>query len=100
MAKKKIAVVGYGTIGERIADGVHEQDDMELAGVVDVMASLPVRALSESGKPYPVFCGRKENVDDMTKAGIRVAGTIDDLLPYPIDVIAFSILNHSYCTCD
>ena len=79
MAKKRIAVVGYGTIGERCADAVSQQDDMELAGVVDVAASLPIRALSESGRDYPIFCGR-ENVDDMKKAGVRLAGTVDDLL--------------------
>ena len=36
MAKVKIGVVGYGTIGERCADGVARQDDMELVGVADV----------------------------------------------------------------
>lgn len=87
MAKKKIAIVGYGTIGERCADGVSMQDDMELTGVVDVAASLPIRALSESGRKYPIFCGRKENVDDMKKAGVKLAGTIDDLLPHVDAVI-------------
>ena len=81
MAKKKVAVVGYGTIGERIADGIFMQDDMELAGVVDVQASLPVRALVESDKKYPIFCGSKDKVDDMKKSGITLAGIIDDLLP-------------------
>jgi glyceraldehyde-3-phosphate dehydrogenase (NAD(P)) len=33
MAKAKIAVNGYGTIGKRVADAVRAQDDMEVVGV-------------------------------------------------------------------
>lgn len=80
MSKKRIAVVGYGTIGERIADGIARQDDMELAGVVDVAATLPVRALVESGKGYPIFCALKEKVGDMKNSGIPVKGLLEDLL--------------------
>ena len=82
MAKKKarIGVVGYGTIGERCADGVDMQDDMELVGVVDVAPSLPVRALVESGKGYPIFCGLKDKVKDLRAAGVKVAGLIEDML--------------------
>ena len=76
----KIGVVGYGTIGERIADGVAMQDDMQLVGVADIAPSLPVRALVESGKAYPIFCGYEEAVPDLTDAGIPVAGLLDDLL--------------------
>jgi glyceraldehyde-3-phosphate dehydrogenase (NAD(P)) len=81
MAKKRVAVVGYGTIGERIADGVVEQDDMELAGVVDVAPTLPVRALAESGKNYPVYCAIPEKISDLENAGIKIEGSWDKLLP-------------------
>ena len=30
----KVGIVGYGTIGRRVADAVAIQDDMELVGVV------------------------------------------------------------------
>ena len=53
----KIGIVRYGTIGERIADGIAKQGDMELVGVVDVAPALPVRALVESGRGYPIYCG-------------------------------------------
>lgn len=33
MAKAKIAVNGYGTIGKRVADAVRAQDDMEVVGI-------------------------------------------------------------------
>ena len=80
MAKAKIGVVGYGTIGERCADGVAAQDDMDLLGVVDVAASLPVRALQESKRDYPIYCGIKENIPQLQDAGIDVKGTVEELL--------------------
>jgi glyceraldehyde-3-phosphate dehydrogenase (NAD(P)) len=85
--KAKIGVVGYGTIGERIADGVAMQDDMELVGVVDVAPTLPVRALVESGKGYPIFCAYQEAVADLEAAGVKVAGLLDDLLQ-ELDMVA------------
>ncbi len=33
MAKVRVGVAGYGTIGQRLADGVALQEDMELVGV-------------------------------------------------------------------
>jgi len=33
----RVAVNGYGVIGKRVADALSFQDDMELAGVVDVV---------------------------------------------------------------
>ena len=55
MSKPKVGVVGYGTIGSRLADGAARQGDMELVGVVDLAPTLPVRALYESGMPYRLF---------------------------------------------
>ena len=36
MKKVKVGVAGYGVIGQRLADGVAMQGDMELVGVADV----------------------------------------------------------------
>jgi glyceraldehyde-3-phosphate dehydrogenase (NAD(P)) len=76
----KIGVIGFGTIGERLADGIASQEDMELVGVADVAPGLPVRALVESGRGYPVYCSLPENIPTMEEAGIPIAGTLDDLL--------------------
>jgi glyceraldehyde-3-phosphate dehydrogenase (NAD(P)) len=76
----KIGVVGYGTIGERLADGVAKQKDMELLGVVDVAPTLPVRALVEAGRGYPIYCSFPDRIHGMEAAGIPVTGTLDDLL--------------------
>jgi glyceraldehyde-3-phosphate dehydrogenase (NAD(P)) len=76
----RVGVVGFGTIGERIADGLAKQSDMELVGVVDVAPTLPVRALVESDRVYPIYCGLPERIPVMEEAGIPIAGTLDDLL--------------------
>jgi glyceraldehyde-3-phosphate dehydrogenase (NAD(P)) len=76
----KVGVVGYGTIGERIATGLAQQEDMQLVGVVDVAPTLPVRALVNSGWGYPIYCAIPENIPMMEAAGVPIAGTMDDLL--------------------
>jgi glyceraldehyde-3-phosphate dehydrogenase (NAD(P)) len=76
----KVGVVGFGTIGERIADGLASQQDMELVGVVDVAPTLPVRALVDSSRGYPIYCGLPDRIPVMEHAGIPITGTLDDLL--------------------
>jgi len=86
MEKVKVGVVGFGTIGERVADGLAAQDDMELVGVCDIAPTLPVRALVASGKGYPIYCAIPEKVEEMEAAGIPIAGTLDDLLE-KVDIV-------------
>jgi len=84
--KTKVAVVGYGVIGQRLADGVALQKDMELVGVVDAAPTLAVRALYEKGMPYKLFCALADKIQDLESAGIPVSGTIDDILK-EVDVV-------------
>ena len=49
MKKIKVGVAGYGVIGQRLADGVALQEDMELVGVADIAPTLSIRALKERG---------------------------------------------------
>jgi glyceraldehyde-3-phosphate dehydrogenase (NAD(P)) len=86
MTKPKVAVVGYGTIGQRLADGVARQEDMELVGVSDVAPTLPVRALKEKGMPYDLYCAIPDNIALLENAGIPVTGTLDDLLK-KVDIV-------------
>jgi len=86
MSKVKVGVVGYGCIGQRLADGVAVQEDMELVGVVDAAPTLTVRALHERGMPYKLFCAIPDKRADIEGAGIPVSGTMDDLLK-EIDVV-------------
>jgi len=86
MAKVRVGVIGFGTIGERLADGVALQEDMELVGVCDIAPSVPVRALIVSKKGYPIYCGLAEKIKNLEAAGARVSGTIDDLLKQ-VDIV-------------
>ena len=52
MTRVKVGVAGYGVIGQRLADGVAKQEDMELVGIVDVAPTLSIRALYDSDNPY------------------------------------------------
>lgn len=57
MAKVKVGVAGYGVIGQRLADGVALQGDMELVGVADVAPTLSVRALKAKVRMADGFLG-------------------------------------------
>lgn len=80
MEKIKVGVAGYGTIGQRLADGVRLQEDMELVGVADVAPTLPVRALKEKGMPYDFYNALPENEGLLEEAGITVKGTLEELI--------------------
>ena len=80
MSKVKVGVAGYGVIGQRLADGVAKQQDMELVGIIDVAPTLSIRALYDSPSPYDLYV-----VDGSMKAGfeaenIPVKGDFDDIL--------------------
>ena len=85
MKKIRVGVAGYGTIGQRLADGVAMQDDMELVGIADLAPTLSLQALREqdmigaNGVKYNLYL-----VDGADKAAfeakdIPVAGTFEDL---------------------
>lgn len=76
----KVGVVGYGTIGQRLADGVAAQGDMELVGVADVDVTLAIRALKEKGMPYKLFLSIPDNKEKFENAGIPVSGTLEELI--------------------
>ncbi len=82
----KVAVVGYGVIGQRLADGVSRQEDMELIGIVDIKPSLALRALKERGMPYNFFVASSENIPEIEEADIPVSGTMDDILE-EVDIV-------------
>lgn len=86
MSKVRVGVVGYGVIGQRLADGVARQGDMELVGIADVAPTLALRALAERGMPYKLYAAIPENIPQLQAAGIPVSGTLDDLLDQ-VDVV-------------
>lgn len=81
MAKKiKVGVAGYGTIGQRLADGVALQGDMELVGVADLAPTLAIRALKEKGMPYRLFLVEGADKTKFDALDIPVGGTFDELI--------------------
>src|SRR5437016_11558619 len=74
----KIAINGYGTIGKRVADAVAAQDDMRVAGVAktkpDFEAKLAIR------KGYPLYTANADVASKFEKAGVKTAGTVEDLV--------------------
>jgi len=80
MSKTKVGVIGYGTIGMRLADGAALQEDMELVGVVDVAPTLGVRAMHEAGMDYDLYLVDMARKPQFDQLGIPVSGSLDDLL--------------------
>ncbi|MEF9894590.1 MAG: type II glyceraldehyde-3-phosphate dehydrogenase [Clostridia bacterium] len=80
MAKIKVGVAGYGTIGQRLADGVALQGDMELVGVADLAPTLAIRALREKGMPYDLYLVDGADREKFDALDIPVAGTFEDLI--------------------
>ena len=85
MEKIRVGVAGYGTIGQRLADGVAQQEDMELVGIADLKPTLSIQALRENnmigaaGKKYNLYL-----VDGADKAAfeakyIPVSGSFEEL---------------------
>jgi len=82
--KVKVGINGYGTIGKRVAWAVNRQDDMEIVGVTKTRPSYEASTALREG--CPLYAAHAEDVDNFDKAGIKVKGTLDDLLK-KVDVI-------------
>ena len=85
MAKIKVGVAGYGTIGQRLADGVAMQGDMELVGIADLAPTLAIQALRENdmiganGVKYDLYLVGGADESAFAAHDIPVAGTFEDL---------------------
>jgi glyceraldehyde-3-phosphate dehydrogenase (NAD(P)) len=77
MAKAKIAVNGYGTIGKRVADAVRAQDDMEVVGISKTKPNYEAAVAHQLG--YDIYCPA-ENIGAFEKAGMPAAGSIEEML--------------------
>jgi glyceraldehyde-3-phosphate dehydrogenase (NAD(P)) len=82
----KVAVVGYGVIGQRLVDGVVLQQDMELVGIADAAPTLTVRALKEQGMPHDLYNAVPENAGLFENLGIPIVGTLEELIQ-KVDIV-------------
>ncbi len=72
--KIKVGLVGYGTIGKRVADAVMLQDDMKLIGIT--AHSYNYRMISARVKKIPMY--KWPEAEDLN--GLKMAGSFNDLL--------------------
>jgi glyceraldehyde-3-phosphate dehydrogenase (NAD(P)) len=78
--KIRVGIAGYGTIGQRLADGVALQGDMELVGVADIAPTLAIRALKEKGMPYDLYLVDGADRARFDEMGVPVSGKFADLV--------------------
>ena len=76
--KIRVAVVGYGVIGKRVADAVTLQGDMEPAGIADIAADWRLRTAAHRG--HPLFAANAEARADMRTHGLPVQAELEALL--------------------
>lgn len=76
----KVGVAGYGVIGQRLADGVALQGDMELVGIADLAPTLSIRALRERGMPFDLYLVEGADKEQFDAMRIPVKGGFGDLL--------------------
>ncbi|NLI62869.1 MAG: type II glyceraldehyde-3-phosphate dehydrogenase [Methanosarcinaceae archaeon] len=77
MTKAKVVINGYGTIGKRVADAVSLQEDMEVVGVSKTRPNFEAKIAVEKG--YDLYT-LPESVESFEKAGLKVSGTVEDML--------------------
>jgi len=77
MAKIKVAINGYGTIGKRVADAVALQDDMEVVGISKTRPNFEAR--TAASKKYDIYVPDGK-ADSFSKEGFSVAGTIEEMI--------------------
>lgn len=72
----KVGIVGYGTIGKRVADGVAASSGMEVAGVTGRRYACKMDIARERG--YPVYVA-PDGASEFQDRGFEVGGTMEDL---------------------
>jgi glyceraldehyde-3-phosphate dehydrogenase (NAD(P)) len=82
MDKIKVGVVGYGTIGKRVADLVRLQKDMDLVGVTGHSYNWRMETANDKGIPIYTMDG----IEDFKTNDIKVAGNVKDLLK-EVDIV-------------
>ncbi|MEB3860370.1 MAG: type II glyceraldehyde-3-phosphate dehydrogenase [Desulfurococcales archaeon] len=84
MAAPRVGVVGYGTIGRRVAEAVSLQSDMHLEGVVKTRPDYA--AIQAAMRGIDIYVPGGGEAERFEANGIRVRGTIGDLLER-VDVV-------------
>lgn len=82
--KIRVAVIGYGVIGKRVATAVALQDDMTVVGVADVVTDWRLQAAARKG--FALFGATSEAAEAMVRTGLAAGGDLE-VLTKAADVI-------------
>jgi glyceraldehyde-3-phosphate dehydrogenase (NAD(P)) len=74
----KVGINGYGTIGRRVAHAIQKQDDMKVVGVAKTRPDF--KAMDALNKDIPLYCSIPQNQEEFKKAGMPLAGSLEELL--------------------
>jgi glyceraldehyde-3-phosphate dehydrogenase (NAD(P)) len=74
----RVAVVGYGVIGKRVADAIALQADMLVSGVADVATDWRLPVAAQLG--HAIYAAESSAADSLKRMGLTVEGSLDDLL--------------------
>ena len=80
MARVKVAINGYGTIGKRVADAIDAQDDMEIVGVTKTGPSVGCEMAAKKG--FDLYCTSddKDMISNFENSHFVCKGGLTDLL--------------------
>ena len=78
----KVGLIGYGTIGKRVADAVVLQKDMKLVGITGHSYDYKIEVAKLKG--FKIFA--TDGMEDFVKNGIKPEGDANDLLD-DVDVV-------------
>ena len=80
MARVKVAINGYGTIGKRVADAIDAQDDMEIVGVTKTGPSFGCEMAAKKG--FDLYCTSddKDMISNFENSHFVCKGGLTDLL--------------------
>ena len=78
----KVGLVGYGTIGKRVADAVALQKDMKLVGITAHTYNYKMELAKRKG--FSIYS--MDGVEDFEKNGIEIAGSVTNLFD-DVDIV-------------
>lgn len=78
----RVGLVGYGTIGKRVADAVSFQSDMKLVGITAHSYDYKIEVAKSKG--FKIFSA--DGAEEFAAHGIKIEGDVSNLLD-EVDVI-------------
>ncbi len=73
----KVGIVGYGTIGRRVANAVSLQSDMHVSGI---LKTKPDYLAAVAGRSFRIFASDQKSLKNFVEAGMPCSGTIENLI--------------------